>query len=764
MNYNIYQNQISGHAKRLESDIIAKSFKNSQDPLKTGIVPKFFNNNILNQTNKFEIHDQLADIKEHNNLKDTIISPLTGKKMTADNFSHNNMVPFFGSNITQNTSNEKNFQNLERFNGNNQYYKNKVEVQNLFEPKQSMHFVNGTPSHDQELLNRYVPSNKKQNELPMKQVRVGPGLNQGYSSTPCGGLNQTNKREFTLPKNVDQLRVKTNPKLQYKGRVIAGLKESQRGITAKPNKNKPETYYINSPDRYFSTVTQAKDKSREKFRVKRTNRQCSREHKGAAGPVNHNRPSKRGLYKKSTKNIYINSGVRNADSQGKWKGDDDENYGKNSIDLPMLERDTTQKEAPKLNLTSLVKSIVAPVQDLLKTSKKENFIGNTRPNGNFGAQMPKKMTVHDVNDIARTTIKETNIHNNRSGNMNGPNKLTVYDPNDIARTTIKETNIHNNKTGNLSGPSKIQVHDPNDIARTTIKETNIHNTKTGNLSGPSKIQVHDPNDIARTTIKETNIHNNRKGNFAEHSGGKNKIPMLDKPKVTVRNTVEEVDKTINMSGYRKQTVHDPNDVPQATVKDTNIHHVRAGSIGTQGQDKGSGYLTKGVQAPNTHRQFTSDIEYTGMPDGDVGKGSGEGYLVSNYNAKNVNRQFISDNDYVGSANSEHEKPTSYESSYNAELNYNKEKIAVGRSPTKQGLKNAIGEDKINIDIKKLESDIVNIRDMNVDKIYSSVPGKVEGALTQERAPLQQDINMERLENDILKAFKENPLTQSLSSY
>ena len=57
--------------------------------------------------------------------------------------------------------------------------------------------------------------------------------------------------------------------------------------------------------------------------------------------------------------------------------------------------------------------------------------------------------------------------------MAGPKKLTVYDPNDIARTTIKETNIHDNRAGNMSGPNKITVHDPNDIARTTIKETNI---------------------------------------------------------------------------------------------------------------------------------------------------------------------------------------------------------------------------------------------------------------------------------------------------
>ena len=51
------------------------------------------------------------------------------------------------------------------------------------------------------------------------------------------------------------------------------------------------------------------------------------------------------------------------------------------------------------------------------------------------------MIVHDANDILRTTIKETNIHDTRTGNVNGPNKITVYDPNDIMRTTIKETNI-----------------------------------------------------------------------------------------------------------------------------------------------------------------------------------------------------------------------------------------------------------------------------------------------------------------------------------
>ena len=324
------------------------------------------------------------------------------------------------------------------------------------------------------------------------------------------------------------------------------------------------------------------------------------------------------------------------------------------MNLPLNERDTTQKDSPLLNLTSIVKSIVAPVTDLLKTSKKENFIGNVRPTGNMGAQMPQKMTVHDANDVARTTIKETNIHNNVTANMKGPVKLTVYDPNDIAKTTIKETNIHDNRTGNVATVNKLTVHDPNDIARTTIKETNIHDNRTGNLK--------------------------------EVSGSKPQVYLQDEAKVTVRNTVEEVDKTINLTGNKKATVHDPNDVPQATIKDTNIHHVRAGNMGLPGIDKGDGYKTKGIQAPTTHRQFTSDIEYTGNPDGDTGRGKGEGYLTANYDAKNTHRQFTSDNEYTGVANSEHEKPKSYDDAYNAELNCNKEKIAEGRAPTKTNVK------------------------------------------------------------------------------
>ena len=765
---NIYQNGIASQASRAERDIVSKNFNNSRNAIQTGVIPKNFNQNIVNTTNKFNNYQQYQDFKDQFSEEDKfVISPLTGQKMLKEDFGHQNMTPFFGSNIKQNNTDHSNATALEHQTGSIKNFRNKQEIPYMFDPQQRVNQVNGTPVYDEELTKRFIASGKKQQELPIKQIRVGPGLNQGYSEKPCGGLNQANKRDFIMPKNVDELRVMNNPKKQYKGRIVAGIKSGQRGMQAKVNKNLPDKYFNNSPDRYFTSVVTPKNKIRERVRVKKTNRQCSTSYTGTAGPTINNRPEKRGLYRKTRRNCYVNAGVRNADGAGKWNAaDDDENYGKNSFNLPLNERDTTQQEAPLMNLTTGIKSIVTPIQDFIKTSKKENFVGNERPYGNFSGQLPNKMTVYDPNDVARTTIKETNIHDTRDGQVSGPIKLTVYDPNDVAKTTIKETNIHDTRDGNISNAAfKGRVYDPNDIAKTTIKETNIHDTRDGNISNAAfKGTVYDPNDITRTTIKETNIHDTRAGGMSTNRPN-GQIYNQDDAKVTVRNTLEEVDKTINLSSIQKKsTVYDPNDIPEATTKDTNIHNERTGNVGITGVNKGTGYQTAGIQAPNTNKQFTSDHEYQGVADGDVGKGGGEGYLVTNYEAKNVSRQFIADNEYMGTADSNNDKPMSYDDAYNASLNYNKEKIAVGRAPTKTGVKLNVGESDINIDIRKLESDILNIREMNMNRVTSAIPGKIEQGATSNRVPLPEDRNLDRLNPEMVEQFKENPFTQSLSSY
>ena len=55
-------------------------------------------------------------------------------------------------------------------------------------------------------------SERKDNYKPWDEIKVGPGLNKGYTSKPSGGFHQADTRDYVLPKNVDELRVLSNPK------------------------------------------------------------------------------------------------------------------------------------------------------------------------------------------------------------------------------------------------------------------------------------------------------------------------------------------------------------------------------------------------------------------------------------------------------------------------------------------------------------------------------------------------------------------------
>ena len=51
------------------------------------------------------------------------------------------MVPFFGSKITQNMSDEQNQQRLENFTGNIYNYRNKTEIPTMFQTKNVIKFM-----------------------------------------------------------------------------------------------------------------------------------------------------------------------------------------------------------------------------------------------------------------------------------------------------------------------------------------------------------------------------------------------------------------------------------------------------------------------------------------------------------------------------------------------------------------------------------------------------------------------------------------------
>ena len=687
-----------------ERNLISNKTNATSDSVYTNVIPRTgFNQRIINKKNShldFETSQQ------------GFVSPLSGQVMRLEEFTHNNMEPFFGGSVRQNTMEGANENILENHTGASPVYKEKSELKGLFNMERDVGNVFGSANFNSEdVRNRYIPSQKRQNELPTTQIRVGPGLNQGYGWQPSGGLTQANTRDFVLPKDTNDLRTLDNPKLSYKGRLISGIKEKQRAVVVPPKKNRVETYYKNSPERYFLTGGAfTKERTRSELYKKPTNKKNNiRPYMGNAAPNTHNKPYQIPAIKKSTKENYRFPGWRNADGKNQWTFNDKNNeakvgdYGKNAFEMKPQERDLTQTRRHLNNLKSVVQAIVMPILDIIKPTRNEYFVGNNRPDGVMKAAMPSKMTVHDPNDVLRTTIKETTIDNDHVGIVSAamPSKLTVYDPNDIARTTIKETTIDNSHVGfygPIHGANKLTIQDPNDTLRTTIKETTIENASPyNNLSAPKALTVYDPNDVMRTTIKETTIDNDHMGNI--------------------------------------------------------------GGV----ENRNSGYVIANVNAKNTQKQFLSNNPYQGNADGQTGTGKGRGYLVANVEAKTTQKQFLSDYEYAGHAGHAVAKPKSYADTYNAHITVKKDVISKGRKPTDSSVKLAVGADMINHYNKKIEGDFVNVREPYEDKLYSVPPQQNQCGLTSVKEKLSEDVNRERINPENLKAFHENPYTQSLTS-
>ena len=132
----------------------------------------------------------------------------------------------------------------------------------------------------------------------------------------------------------------------------------------------------------------------------------------------------------------------------------------------------------------------------------------------------------------------------------------------------------------------------------------------------------------------------------------------------------------------------------------------------------------------------------------------------------VNNQFLGQAENGGAAPND-VKPMSYADIYNSTINEvtrEKEDVSKGRTPTLSNTKISIGEDKINININKIESDIINTRDMTASRVYNSIPQTQSCGVTTNKDTLDNKTIEDRINPEILKQFKDNPYTQPLDSY
>ena len=169
--------------------------------------------------------------------------------------SHNNQVPYFGSKLTQSMYSGATGGILDSHTGAGKEYFQKREVKSFYDSKPGQRNPFGNQVETDFEQSRMVSGQHMHNVFPIDQVRVGPGANDGYTTTGKGGFQQDQLREYELPRTTDELRVVTKPKLSYEPPVIPGVNQiTQPGIQADVNKNKPDRFAILGMDRANTAV------------------------------------------------------------------------------------------------------------------------------------------------------------------------------------------------------------------------------------------------------------------------------------------------------------------------------------------------------------------------------------------------------------------------------------------------------------------------------------------------------------------------------
>lgn len=429
-----------------------------------------------------------------NFAKGVEIPSLTGNTIKSDEFTHNNMTPFFGSNVKQSLLSNKRI--LNSYSGSDTYTA-KREQETLFNPNNQVENVYGAQDVNGEIQNRFVTSTYRSNELPFDQQRVGKGLNAGYNACGKDGFHQMYR---PMPKTIDELRTKSNPKVVYNGRKVPGKNiNDKRGLQGRVIKKTPDTAFKQEPNQYLITTGSIiKERQKPTIVLRDTNRKESMEYIASANP-NTKESSARSLYRQSDKPCFEASGPRNLHEDNAWTDIDFGDYGLKATHFPPNERDCTTVPTPASNFNSVIRAIVAPVLDVFRYTKKQNAIGNIRETGNIGTSQVSKNIMYDANDIAKTTVKETTIENKRMGQLSGPLKLTTYDPDDIAKRTVRETTADNEYEGTaISYYKKPRVNEAEYRMRNNmVKET----TLVGRYPTPQSVKVVNGSDSMNIDVR-----------------------------------------------------------------------------------------------------------------------------------------------------------------------------------------------------------------------------------------------------------------------
>lgn len=448
----------------------------------------------LSRVNRYDNNgaytDKYFNSRENKETTDGVEQPefmsLTGEKVGSDYFQHNNMVPFFGSNLRTMKSSANTTEGIiDSYTGSGSQFITKKEQSPLFKPDENVQYAHGAPNQSDFYQSRVNPSMRMANVKPFEEERVAPGLGLGYTNEGSDGFNSgMMQRESWMPKTADDLRVATNPKaggvslIGHEGPANSSIKNiatrEQMGVM---EKNRPDRDFEMTEDRYMTTTGVEKGQTLHSIPIDRyvTRPETTSSYTGVAG-AQQDATYVPGEYMPSHNQQLgaVPLGVANANNRNHATNAD---YGIKSKMAYPNNRTNNKQDGYFGMVSGGLGAAIAPLLDALRPSRKENVIGSLRPYQNAGTTVPNSYIFNPA-DRPGTTIRETTENSKNHLNVNANQNGGAYQVTDhqVAYTTRNETGdfYYTGGVGATDGRRELKSYESiknqrnNDIKSSTI--------------------------------------------------------------------------------------------------------------------------------------------------------------------------------------------------------------------------------------------------------------------------------------------------------
>ena len=459
---------------------------------------------------EFDKVDPIDNTQQLTGRSDNGFISLTGDKVHLSDLKHKNMQHFYKSKNQGPNPNNAIDAILDNMQGSGTQHFKKDEIAPLFRPEENMSWNNGTPNNTDFFQSRMNAPMSMNNVTLWDQKMVGPGLNLGYSTDGTGGFNSgLNGRDLHLPRTVNELRADNNQRETFEFTGPQGPAQSDvknPGFLGRVEKKLPDPTFTVGPDRWFTTTgSEIRPTNRSEIQISEENRGLKATDYFGGGnnqgvESTYAQPNFRETNRQQLNSLPI-SNVNAGDRFEPAKN----NFGVDGFKVMANNRCTTQHTIPVGGISGVVNSIMAPINDMLRPSRKENFVGNIRIMGSINNKEGQGGYVMDKNNRTRTTIRDM------TGNRIGLNHLNVQNQSTdgyISSNMVPIENQRDTTSVSYSGGGNSQTSAMRNI---DVKQLRVNNNNKSFKSRPNVgNNTQFLGSINAQTCRDENIHNNNR--------------------------------------------------------------------------------------------------------------------------------------------------------------------------------------------------------------------------------------------------------------